>query len=146
MPRYFTRDEAHRVLPRAGRAVREAIELKSEYQRIDSELREYTGRIMMLGGAIPNHDQVLGLRTNRDEQARRLKAVIDDLNELGCLLKDLDMGLLDFPTLYHGDEVYLCWKLGEDEISFWHGVNEGYAGRKAIDAEFLANHRGRSEA
>ena len=146
MPRFFTRDEAHRLLPRAARAVREAVDLKTEFQRADGELREYTGRMMMLGGAIPNHDRVLGLRTRRDEQARRLKQVMDDISELGCLLKDLDLGLLDFPTLYHGEEVYLCWKLGEDEIGFWHGVREGYGGRKPIDEEFLANHEGRAEA
>jgi hypothetical protein len=145
MPRYFTRDEAHRVLPKAARAVREAVELKTEYQRADSALREYTGRIMMLGGAIPNHEQVLGMRAHRDDQARRLGQLIEDLTEFGCLLKDLDMGLLDFPTLYHGEEVYLCWKMGEDEIAFWHGVSEGYGGRKPIDAEFLANHSGRFE-
>jgi hypothetical protein len=146
MPRYFTRDEAHRLLPQAERAVREAVDLKDAYQRADAELRQYTNRIMMLGGVIPNHDEILGLRAGRDEHARRLKHVIDDIHELGCLLKDLDMGLLDFPTLYHGEEVYLCWKLGEEQIEFWHGVNEGYGGRKPIDQEFLANHGGGGEA
>jgi hypothetical protein len=146
MPRYFTRDEAHRLLPQAARAVREAVDLKDAYQQADAELRQYTNRIMMLGGAIPNHDEFLGRRAGRDEHARRLKQVIDGIHELGCLLKDLDVGLLDFPTLYHGQEVYLCWKLGEDEIEFWHGVSEGFGGRKPIDAEFLANHRGGAEA
>jgi hypothetical protein len=146
MSRYFTRDEAQRLLPRVSRSVREAVNLKSEYGRIDVELREYTGRMMMLGGAIPNHDHVLGLRTRRDEQVRRLKQLIEEIHELGCLVKDLDMGLLDFPTLYHGNEVYLCWKLGEEEIIFWHGTTEGFKGRKPIDEEFLDNHQGRAEA
>jgi hypothetical protein len=146
MPRYFTRDEAHRLLPHVARAVSEAINLKTDYQRADSELREYTGRMMMLGGAIPDRDHVLGLRSRRDDGARRLKQTIDDIHELGCVLKDLDVGLLDFPTLYHGQEVYMCWKVGEDEIEFWHGINEGFAGRKPIDEEFLTNHGGGAEA
>jgi hypothetical protein len=63
------------------------------------------------------------------------------------VVKDLDTGLLDFPTLYQGREVYLCWRLGESQINYWHGVDEGFAGRKAIDDDFLANHGdGRDES
>jgi hypothetical protein len=57
-------------------------------------------------------------------------------------VKDLDIGLVDFPTTFNGVEVYLCWKLGEPGIEFWHGVEEGFRGRKPIDREFLENHRG----
>ena len=55
-------------------------------------------------------------------------------------IKDLEIGLIDFPTLFRGQEVYLCWKLGEDKIRFWHGIHEGFRGRKAIDQDFLDNH------
>jgi hypothetical protein len=51
-------------------------------------------------------------------------------------VKDLDTGLVDFPTLFRGQEVYLCWKLGEASIEFWHSVDEGFRGRKAIDRDF----------
>jgi hypothetical protein len=60
------------------------------------------------------------------------------------VVKDLDIGLIDFPTLFHGVEVYLCWKLDEPAIEFWHGVDEGFRGRKAIDRDFRDNHRGDS--
>ena len=50
--------------------------------------------------------------------------------------------LVDFPTLFKGVEVYLCWKLGEPAIDFWHGIDEGFRGRKPIDKEFLDHHRG----
>ncbi len=56
-------------------------------------------------------------------------------------MKDLDIGLVDFPTLFQGEEVYLCWKLGEAGIRFWHGIDEGFRGRKPIDAEFLEHHQ-----
>ena len=59
---------------------------------------------------------------------------MEQVQSFGCLIKDLDVGLIDFPTLYRGEEVYLCWKLGEDGIEFWHGVSEGFRGRKKITA------------
>ena len=61
---------------------------------------------------------------------------MEKLQDLGCLVKDLDIGLVDFPTLFRGQEVYLCWKVGEPSIEFWHGMNEGFGGRKAIDRDF----------
>jgi len=64
--------------------------------------------------------------------------VIEQVQEFGCVIKDLDMGLIDFPTLLRGVEVYLCWKLGEPTIAHWHGTSEGFASRKPID-ERIAN-------
>ena len=64
------------------------------------------------------------------------------MQAIGCVVKDLDIGLIDFPTEFRGEEVYLCWKLGEPRIEFWHGVEEGFRGRKAIDQDFRDHHRG----
>jgi len=66
---------------------------------------------------------------------------VAQLQDLGCLVKDLDTGLVDFPALFRGQEVYLCWKLGEPSIEFWHGVDEGFRGRKAIDSDFRDHSR-----
>ena len=60
-------------------------------------------------------------------------ACIARLESLGVLVKDADLGLLDFPALREGEPVLLCWHLGEDEVAFWHSYEEGYAGRKPID-------------
>ena len=60
-------------------------------------------------------------------------AFVDKLEELGVVVKDLDLGLLDFPSEREGEEVLLCWHVGEDSVSSWHGLEEGYAGRKPID-------------
>ncbi len=68
--------------------------------------------------------------------------MIERFQDAGCLVKDLEKGLVDFPTLFRGEEVYLCWKLGEESIQFWHGTHEGFAGRKPIDQAFLENHEG----
>ena len=95
-----------------------------------------------MGGVQVDRGQVVEQKKSREEAALALKAAIERLQEFGCLVKDLDIGLIDFPTLFHGEEVYLCWKLGESGIRFWHGVDEGFRGRKPIDAAFLEQHRG----
>jgi hypothetical protein len=60
-------------------------------------------------------------------------ACVERLEELGVVLKDLDLGLLDFPSERDGEEVLLCWRVGEDSVVFWHGLADGFAGRKPID-------------
>ena len=96
----------------------------------------------MLGGVLVDREAVRQHKMRRDQNAERLKKAAEDIHELGCYIKDLDIGLVDFPTLFRGEEVYLCWKLGEPGIAFWHGTQEGFAGRKAIDQEFRESHRG----
>jgi hypothetical protein len=142
MTRYFTLQQAERLLPDVERAIREAIGLKAEYQQAETKLRSEMQRVTMLGGVDMNRGAFAELRTRRESSAERLKEVIEEIHEIGCLVKDLDIGLIDFPTLFRGEEVYLCWKLGETGIAFWHGVEEGFRGRKAIDSEFLENHQG----
>jgi hypothetical protein len=65
---------------------------------------------------------------------------------MGVLIKDLEVGLVDFPTLFRGEEVYLCWRMDEADIDHWHGIHEGFAGRRPIDRHFLDNHRGENAA
>lgn len=63
----------------------------------------------------------------------RLEKEVQKLDELGCVLKDMNIGLIDFPAVRLGARVWLCWKLGEESVSFWHGIREGYAARKMAD-------------
>ncbi|MBI1787746.1 MAG: DUF2203 domain-containing protein, partial [Acidobacteria bacterium] len=99
-------------------------------------------RVQLSGGMVVDRQAVLEHRRRRDESAEILRAAVESIHEFGCLVKDLDLGLIDFPTWYRGREVYLCWKMGETGIQFWHGVDEGFAGRKPIDRDFLDNHKG----
>lgn len=142
MARHFTLKQAEALLTDVREAIRRAIELKSEYQEAAEAYSSAATRISMLGGALVDRESILALRSSRDTAAAELQDAIDSIHEYGCLVKDLDVGLIDFPTLYKGEEALLCWKLGEDAIGFWHGVNEGFRGRKPIDQEFLANHEG----
>jgi hypothetical protein len=142
MPKRFTHAEAQRLLPEVGRLLRDALDARGEYQEAEKVIHELTERVMLLGGVIVDRDRALTSRSRRDAAAAMLKGAIEAVQETGCLIKDLDIGLVDFPTVFKGVEVYLCWKLGEPGIEFWHGVDEGFRGRKPIDKDFLDHHRG----
>ncbi|MGH9375522.1 MAG: DUF2203 domain-containing protein [Terriglobia bacterium] len=132
--RYFDRKEAEDLLPVIGESLAKAREQKRSLDHLDQELAGAAGRVMMLGGSIPPYRELSRKRGEREESVARLEETLNRIQETGCVVKDLDAGLVDFPALRDGREVFLCWKLGERRIEFWHGVDEGYAGRKPIDA------------
>ena len=142
MPKRFTLSEARDLLPYVGRLIREAVSLKSEYEKAERTIQAFSGQITLMGGMVVDRSRILDAKSQRERAAESLKKAIESIHESGCVIKDLDIGLLDFPTLFRGEEVYLCWKLGEADIRFWHGVHEGFAGRKPIDQDFLDNHAG----
>jgi hypothetical protein len=142
MSRRFTLAEAQSLIPRVDVVLREAVSLKSEYQEAEHAIQAMAHRVSMMGGMMMDRDRAIDAKNRRDSVATKLRAAIEQVQEFGCVLKDLDMGLIDFPTLLRGVEVYLCWKLGEPKIAFWHGTDEGFRGRKAIDQDFLDHHRG----
>ena len=142
MARRFTLAEAQSLIPRVDLLLREAVSLKSQYQEAEQEMQAIMQRVTLMGGMMVDRDGVIDTRNRRDETRSKLGTAIEQVQEVGCVVKDLDMGLIDFPTLFRDEEVYLCWKLGEPKIAFWHGVDEGFRGRKAIDQDFLDHHRG----
>ncbi len=142
MARYFRLEEAQRLVPRVAEAITQAVHLKEEHDEADGALRAVGQRVSMSGGMIVDRSELLGIRSRRDASATRLREVIEEIHSLGAQVKDLEMGLVDFPSLYHGNEVLLCWRMGERTIEYWHGTDEGFRGRKRIDDEFRDNHSG----
>ncbi len=140
MPRYFKLSECEPLLGEIERALREAIFHKAEYQKADGEMEASLERIRALGGARVNPGAHLALRARRDTSVAALRSAIAEIESMGAMVKDVDIGLIDFLSTYRGREVCLCWKLGEDRIRFWHGTEEGFKGRKEIDEDFLAGH------
>ncbi|MFN0170383.1 MAG: DUF2203 domain-containing protein [Bryobacteraceae bacterium] len=145
MTRRFTHSEAESLLPEVERLIREAVRQKQVYETASEAISDLTERAAQYGGILVDRGVAIENRAARDRSGERLKAVLQEIQQVGCVVKDLDVGLIDFPTLYHGSEVYLCWKVGEPSIRFWHGVDESFAGRKPIDDEFLRNHKGELE-
>ena len=142
MPRRFTLQQAQSLLPQVSSLIQEAVALKAECQQAEESIERLSQKVMLYGGIIVDRERASAVRRRRDDALEKLKAAVERIHENGCVVKDLDKGLVDFPTLFRGREVYLCWKMDEPAINFWHGVDEGFAGRKEIDAEFLAGHRG----
>lgn len=142
MARMFTLHEAEAMLPDLERWLRNAIESRKGASALEEQLNALLLRINILGGIQVDIGRVVDLKTGKDQHVERLKKALEEIEGSGAVLKDLDTGLIDFPTLLEGEEVYLCWKLGETGIGFWHHTTEGYAGRKQIDRDFLDRHQG----
>jgi len=139
MPRYFSFEQASRLLPEVERLLHAAMHARSVYEEANQAIEALQERAHSMGGVVVNVVKARQMRELREEGAKGLQEAVESITELGVLVKDLDTGLVDFPTTYRGEEVLLCWRLGEPAIGHWHGVDEGFRGRKAIDAEFLQN-------
>ena len=131
--KYFDRKEAEDLLPTITPWLEDARGEKQTIEAFKNEVAQVASRIMVMGGTSPPLADLLRKKTAHDEAAQRLVDIINRIQETGVLVKDLDIGLVDFPSLMEGEEIYLCWKLGEDRIAFWHGTDEGYTGRKPLD-------------
>ena len=101
---------------------------------MQAERVEVAAKIAGNGGGIDSQaiaDLEEAERRERVECAR----CVDAIHGRGAIVKDVDEGLVDFPALRHGEEILLCWRLGEDEVAYWHRLEEGFAGRKPLDPE-----------
>ena len=132
--RYFTPSEANELLAEV-RPLAESLVEHRQGMRLAAERRaRLTARIAGNGGDLdPQEPGELDEQFQRESQA--VTQAAERLERLGVLVKDLDTGLVDFPALNKGEEVLLCWQVGEDEVGHWHGVDEGFAGRKPLPLE-----------
>jgi hypothetical protein len=122
--RHYTLDEANAALGAVGDLL---VRLRSARERLsDSEAREALAEAgPSNGGGAPG--KVVS------EAFLALRDGLVELREREVVLRDLDRGLVDFPAMRDGQEIYLCWEEGEDEIAFWHDLETGFAGRQPLD-------------
>src|SRR5215470_13331944 len=132
--RTFTLEEAQTLLPVLESLLRTAIDGKKLIESVDTELQELAHRVFLRGGILVNIVYLARRKAEREKAIQRVKDAIAEIDATGVQVKDLDIGLLDFPCEVDGEVILLCWKLGETAITHWHGVSEGFAGRKPIDA------------
>jgi len=131
--RTFTLDEAQALLPVLESLLKTAIEGKNAADRIEQEFKAVSSRVFLNGGTLLDVAQLAARKRERERLVQKIKDALAEIEASGVLVKDLQMGLLDFPCEVGGRIILLCWKLGEKTITHWHGTNEGYRFRKPID-------------
>ncbi len=130
-PRWFTLDEANSLLPRLNQLLPQIQESKSKHDRLEEKADEYAHLLSSNGRIIEKE-----LNETRQELAMtttEVNRLIERVQEMACELKDIEQGLIDFRTEREGREVYLCWKLGEPDIRWWHELDAGFAGRRPLE-------------
>lgn len=143
MSRTFTLSEAQTLLPVLESLLRKAQRSGTRAAEIEIDLEQLRQRIFLLGGMHIDVNAAARRRAERDKALKDTKDTLEEIDAIGVQVKDLDKGLLDFPCVMDGQTVLLCWKLGEKEIGYWHTMEEGFAGRKPIDARFGRTERER---
>lgn len=121
--RHYSLAEARALLPQVSRWLARLGELRGELETHDATLRPAIAEGRDLGGHPVNRWLMA---------AAELKDVAAEFAERDIQIKDLDRGLVDFPAIINGREVFLCWERGEDDIEFWHDLDAGYAGREPL--------------
>jgi hypothetical protein len=130
----FTVAAANRMLPLVRMIVSDIVELYRDVsERRDrlAAMQRGKGNLPVREGD-PYHEEVQHVQRDMEKDIERLQGFVDELRELGVELKDPTSGLVDFPTSMNGRAAYLCWKLGESEVGYWHGLESGFAGRQPL--------------
>ena len=129
--RVYTPEEANAALeqvrPLAERMVEHYRRLAEAHDRRAALGRKVAGN----GGGIDS-GAAQAMHEDAEREGREVTSCLQALNELGVLVKDVGTGLLDFPSLRDGEDVLLCWRVGEPEVAYWHGPEDGFAGRRPL--------------
>jgi len=131
--KYFSLTEAERLRAQLEPVLIEAMETRRKMAEFEQQLSAISERIQRSGGLMVSYEKAAKARVERNRLEEAVQAALERIHSTGCLVKDLDVGLLDFPSRINDEEVYLCWRLGEDRIPFYHRQDEGFPGRKPID-------------
>jgi len=133
----FTLEQAHALLPVLKSLLKQAMKNKKLLDKMEKEFQDLRHKILLSGGLSVDIPAVARRRAERDKITQEAKDALAEIHSIGVQVKDLDMGLLDFPCAVEDDIVLLCWKYGEEKIGFWHGQQEGFKGRKPVDERIL---------
>ena len=129
--RYFTVEEANEALAEVRPLTEELVAHRRALVELQERQAAVTTRIAGNGGNV-EPSELQEVQHRLDEEVAGIARCVARIHELGALVKDLDHGLVDFPARRGGEDVLLCWRLGEDAIEFWHGLDEGFSGRRPL--------------
>jgi hypothetical protein len=132
----FTLGEAQTLLPVVEALLRKAQDAQVRAEGLEYEMQQLSHRIFLSGGMHVDVSAAARRRAERDKAVQSGRDTLAEIDSIGVQVKDLEQGLLDFPYVMDGKTVLLCWKLGEPAITHWHTEEEGFAGRKPLDARF----------
>lgn len=127
----FSRDEADAMLPQVAPLLWQAQRLKQEHDEAQEELGAL--EVKSRGNGHGLDTEVSRARQAAQRAATAINGIIERVKTMGIEVKDLDIGLIDFPSQRDGRPVYLCWKLGEERVSWWHELHTGYAFRQPLE-------------
>ncbi len=130
--RTFTPQEANATLQRVRPLAERMVELRRSWRTANAKRAELGALVQGNGGGLGTSD-FAELEAELDALAAEIERCLAQLDEAGVQVKDLDEGLLDFPAVHEGREILLCWRVGEERVAYWHGIDEGFAGRKPIE-------------
>ena len=131
--RIFTQEEANDALEVVRPLVERLVAARRRFVHVAGRLGQVEGRVAGNGGGL-DPERVRDLQEKAAEVGAEIAVLVGELEAAGVQVKDLDQGLIDFPARHpESDEtVLLCWHLGEEDVRYWHGVEEGFAGRKPL--------------
>jgi hypothetical protein len=130
--RYFTPAEVEALIPILTEIMEGVMSAQAEATALQERIDTERQRIALSGGGVIDRGAWRADRARLEALTRRAQAGLDRILGLGGVPKDVGLGLVDFPHRRAGEVVHLCWKFGEREVRFWHGLDEGYAGRKPL--------------
>lgn len=129
--RLFSLKHAGRTLPLVKRIVADIVQQHTKVCILEE-------RRLVPHPKDADDERLWTLRKRYDAELDKLRRLADEISAIGCELKDVRRGIVDFRTLYRGQEVELCWRLGQDKIEFWHELSDGFHDRRMIDEDFVA--------
>jgi hypothetical protein len=121
---YFTVAEANTLLPRVKAVVSDLLDARQRILDAQPDLWPVLEKAIGNGGSKKAGELLV--------EFERIESSVHALSEMGCILKDINSGLVDFPTIRNGREVLLCWRYDELEVGFWHDAEAGFAGRQPL--------------
>jgi len=137
MERTFTLQEAQVLLPVLETLLKKAIEGKKLIEQVEEDFQQVANRIFLSGGCEVDVTALARRKAEKDVAMQRVKDALAEIDATGVQVKDIDIGLLDFPCMVEDRVILLCWKLGEKNIEHWHGMEEGFHGRKPINEKII---------
>jgi hypothetical protein len=132
--KYFTVEEASRTLPYVRPIVADIVE---SYRKWQDGVRRYEVIAAGSRSECGEAEEQVALREEVETLARQITDYLDELSAVGCVFKGFDDGLVDFFSRFDGRDVFLCWKLGEPEITHWHELDAGFAGRRELELNLV---------